>query len=71
LVSDEVKIHTDDVIRARRWLRLARGGRGRTWHCYVPTTGFNQDGTEVITVRRTVMVYRRGQAPRIFASRKA
>jgi itaconyl-CoA hydratase len=31
----------------------------------VSTTGFNQDGTEVITFRRTVMVYRRGQAPHI------
>jgi itaconyl-CoA hydratase len=31
----------------------------------VRTTGFNQDGLEVITFRRTVMVYRRGKAPRI------
>jgi acyl dehydratase len=31
----------------------------------VSTTGFKQDGTEVITFRRTVMVYRRGQAPHI------
>jgi hypothetical protein len=31
----------------------------------VRTTGFNQDGTEVISFRRTVMVYRRGQAPHI------
>lgn len=31
----------------------------------VRTTGFNQEGTEVITFRRTVMVYRRGQAPPI------
>jgi itaconyl-CoA hydratase len=31
----------------------------------VRTTGFNQDGTEVITFRRTVMVYRRGEAPHI------
>jgi len=31
----------------------------------VRTTGFNQEGTEVITFRRTVMVYRRGQAPHI------
>jgi itaconyl-CoA hydratase len=29
----------------------------------VRTTGFNQDGTVVITFRRTVMVYRRGQGP--------
>lgn len=29
----------------------------------VRTTGYKQDGTPVITFRRTVMVYRRGQAP--------
>ena len=29
----------------------------------IRTTGFKQDGTVVITFRRTVMVYRRGQAP--------
>jgi itaconyl-CoA hydratase len=29
----------------------------------VRTTGFNQDGLEVIVFRRTVMVYRRGKAP--------
>src|SRR5579859_2312676 len=29
----------------------------------VKTTGFNQDGTIVITFRRALMVYRRGQAP--------
>ena len=31
----------------------------------VATTGFNQDGVPVITFRRTVMVYRRGQGPTI------
>jgi len=31
----------------------------------VRTTGFKQDGTPVITFRRTVMVYRRGQGPRL------
>jgi itaconyl-CoA hydratase len=31
----------------------------------VKTTGFNQDGKVVITYRRTVMVYRRGQGPTI------
>ena len=29
----------------------------------VKTTGYNQDGTVVITFRRTVLVYRRGHAP--------
>jgi acyl dehydratase len=31
----------------------------------VTTTGFNQDGTVVITFRRTVMVYKRGRGPAI------
>jgi itaconyl-CoA hydratase len=31
----------------------------------VRTTGFKQDGTEVISFKRAAMVYRRGQAPRI------
>ena len=31
----------------------------------VRTVGFNQDGKEVISFRRTVMVYKRGQAPHI------
>jgi acyl dehydratase len=31
----------------------------------VRTTGFKQDGTPVITFRRTVMVYRRGCGPQI------
>src|SRR5437588_11901828 len=31
----------------------------------VRTTGFNQDGTGVLTFTRTLLVYRRGQAPRI------
>jgi acyl dehydratase len=36
----------------------------------VKTTGFNQDGVVVITYRRTVMVYRRGQAPAIARPRE-
>lgn len=35
----------------------------------VRTTGLNQDGTEVISFRRTVMVYRRGHAPSVRPSR--
>jgi len=31
----------------------------------VRTTGFNQDGSVVITFRRTVMVYRAGAAPKL------
>jgi itaconyl-CoA hydratase len=31
----------------------------------IRTTGYNQDGVVVITFKRTVMVYKRGQAPAI------
>ncbi len=31
----------------------------------VATTGFNQDGVVVITFKRTLMVYKRGHAPKI------
>jgi len=31
----------------------------------VKTSGYNQDGTIVITFKRTIMVYKRGQAPKI------
>jgi itaconyl-CoA hydratase len=31
----------------------------------VRTTGFNQDGTEVMSFKRTAMIYKRGQAPKI------
>jgi acyl dehydratase len=31
----------------------------------VMTSGYNQDGTVVITFKRTVMVFKRGQAPAI------
>ena len=31
----------------------------------VKTTGYNQEGKVVITFLRTVMVYRRDQAPRV------
>ena len=30
----------------------------------VRTTGFNQEGSEVITFRRTVLVYKKGAAPK-------
>src|SRR5438128_10760876 len=31
----------------------------------VQTSGYNQDGTVVVTFKRTIMVYKRGQAPQI------
>ena len=35
----------------------------------VATEGYNQDGTIVVTFRRTFMIYRRGQAPDVGQSR--
>jgi itaconyl-CoA hydratase len=40
------------------------GSRPNVGLVSVRTTGFNQDGKVVITYRRTVMVYKRGQAPK-------
>ena len=37
--------------------------RGNVGIVTVKTTGYNQDGTVVITFKRTVMVYRRGHSP--------
>ena len=37
----------------------------------VKTTGFNQEGTVVITFERTVMIYKRGYAPEIQRPRPA
>jgi len=34
----------------------------------VKTTGYNQDSKVVITFKRIIMVYKRGQAPRFHAS---
>jgi itaconyl-CoA hydratase len=42
----------------------ASGSRKNVGIVTVRTTGINQDGTEVITFRRTAMIYRRGQSPR-------
>ena len=36
----------------------------------VRTTGFNQEGVEVISFRRTLLVYRRGKAPAIARLKK-
>jgi itaconyl-CoA hydratase len=42
----------------------ASGSRKNVGIVTVRTTGVNQDGTEVITFRRTAMIYRRGHGPR-------
>jgi acyl dehydratase len=68
---DEVRlpnpVFEGDTIYSRSEVLECRESKSRKEcrHRHVRTTGFNQEGTEVITFRRTVMVYRRGQAPRI------
>ncbi len=43
--------------------KRASGSRPHAGIVSARTTGYNQDGTVVITFERTFMVYRRGQAP--------
>jgi acyl dehydratase len=68
---DEVRlpnpVFEGDTVYSRSEVLECRESRSRknVGIVTVRTTGFNQDGTEVITFRRTVMVYRRGQAPHI------
>jgi itaconyl-CoA hydratase len=60
LFEGDTVYSTSEVIATR-----ASGSRPNVGIVTVATTGFNQDGTPVITFRRTVMVYRRGQGPLI------
>jgi itaconyl-CoA hydratase len=60
LFEGDTVYSTSEVIATR-----ASGSRPNVGIVTVATTGFNQDGTPVITFRRTVMVYRRGQGPSI------
>lgn len=68
---DEVRllapVFEGDTIYSRSEVIEARESKSRPniGIVTVKTTGFNQDGTVVITFKRTVMVYRRGQAPEI------
>jgi itaconyl-CoA hydratase len=68
---DEVRlpnpVFEGDTIYSRSEVLECRESRSRKnlGIVTVRTTGFNQEGTEVITFRRTVMVYRRGHAPHI------
>lgn len=41
------------------------GSRENVGIVTVKTTGYNQEGTVVITFKRTIMVYKKGYAPRI------
>ena len=72
---DEVRlpkpVFEGDTIYSRSEVLEKRESRSRknVGIVTVRTSGFNQDGTEVITFRRTAMVFRRGQAPRIARSK--
>jgi acyl dehydratase len=66
---DEVRlpnpVFEGDTIHSRSEVLELRESRSRhnVGIVTVRTTGFNQDGVEVITYKRTVMVYRRGHGP--------
>jgi len=68
---DEVRlpapVFEGDTIYSRSEVIEARESKSRpnVGIVTVKTTGFNQEGTVVITFKRTVMVYRRGHAPEI------
>ncbi|MFY1633019.1 MaoC family dehydratase [Solwaraspora sp. WMMB335] len=69
LAWDEVRlphpVYEGDSIYSRSEVLSARPSRKHpnAGIVAVRTTGYNQDGTEVITFRRTVLVYRRGHGP--------
>ncbi len=66
---DEVRlpapVFEGDTIYSQSEVLEARPSRSRSnvGIVTVKTTGYNQDGTVVITFKRTVMVYRRGHSP--------
>jgi itaconyl-CoA hydratase len=66
---DEVRlphpVFEGDTVYSRSEVLEARasGSRKNVGIVTVRTTGVKQDGTEVITFRRTAMIYRRGQGP--------
>ena len=71
LAWDEVRlpnpVYEGDTVYSRSEVLEKResGSRPDVGIVTVRTTGFNQDGTVVITFKRTLMVYRKGRAPRI------
>ena len=68
---DEVRmpapVFAGDTIYAQTEVLSARESKSRPHMgiVEVKTTGFKQDGTVVMTFRRTVMVYKRGQEPAV------
>jgi acyl dehydratase len=71
LAWDEIRlpnpVFEGDTIYSRSEVLEVRESRSRpnAGIVTVRSTGFNQDGTDVITFKRTVMVYRRGHGPTI------
>jgi itaconyl-CoA hydratase len=71
LAWDEVRlpnpVFAGDTIYSRSEVLEKRESRSRpnVGVVTVETTGFKQDGTVVITFKRTLMVYKRGEAPEI------
>jgi acyl dehydratase len=67
---DEVRLPNPlfegDTVHSRSEVLEIRESRSRknVGIVTVRTTGFNQDGTVVISFRRTAMIYRHGQGPR-------
>jgi itaconyl-CoA hydratase len=68
---DEVRlpapVFEGDTIYSRSEVLEKRDSRSRpnVGIVTVKTTGYNQDGTVVITFKRTVLVYKRGHAPAV------
>ena len=66
---DEVRlpnpVFEGDTIYSQSTVLEKRGSKSRpnVGIVRVETTGFNQDGTPVITYKRTILVYRQGHAP--------
>ncbi|MET8152019.1 MaoC family dehydratase [Actinoplanes sp. NPDC049668] len=58
-------VFVGDTVYARSTVLSARESRSRPYAGIVTcaTTGFNQDGVDVITWRRSMLVYRRGHGP--------
>jgi acyl dehydratase len=67
---DEVRlpnpVFEGDTVHSRSEVLEIRASRSRpsVGIVTVRTTGFKQDGTEVISFKRTAMIYRRGQGPK-------
>jgi itaconyl-CoA hydratase len=74
---DEVRLPSPvfegDTIHSRSEVLETRESKSRpnVGVVTVRSTGFNQQGEEVISFRRTLLVYRRGKAPAIVRLKKS